>query len=1271
MKIISKVLLSLIIGTVTLHAQYGWVSAASTTDWLSTVCFADSLNGWVGGTLQDGVTGVIRKTSDGGTTWTSQTLPVTFAINKIKFLTPTTGFACGEQGTILKTTNAGQTWVKKSSGTSENVSSIFFLTTQLGWACTPTAVLLTKDGGDTWSRRPVPKTTAKYDIAFKNALEGMLVSNFSLYFKTTDGGQTWLPIDPPNGYSAYFGVQYLSPTRIVLAGWYLIAASADNGSSWSTIPFFEHPIQGLCFADSLTGWVIDDWRIYISNDGGSRWKLQSAPSDIRLGAIHSPDVKHAWAVGIHTILKMIYWAGTVSYSTSTITGSPLSIKADGQSTSTITIQLNDPEGINVTTSGGPVVMTTTLGTLGPVTDLKNGTYTAVLTSSTAFGYAIVRATVNGQPLTTAAGVNFVDVGPSGSYSTLTSQDQTIAADGQSTTLISVQIKDVFGVNFTKSAGALVLTTTLGTIGSVTDHQDGTYTAVLTSSLQYGMAAVTGVINGVLLTTTAAVQFLGPFDPTVFPLSIGNKWFYRYVSFIDKGRVDAGLIVREIISSVSERTRTVEVTSSLKDGIKTSIEYWQYRNGCFYISSTPALIGYVPPLYDVNLLHDTGVPGGSVSVSVTELTYFGERYKTQFRYEFSSGHIAGGSTSQGIAAGIGLTYRSNYSYIIPYSSGRNSDTLSLIGFVKNGILYGDSSLTVSSDTIAGASLAMYYPLQTGNMWQHKVIRQTGSSTTSDTMTTRIRMDTVINNMHYAVVEKDDDNHNYYFARFDTATGCYYELPPGATSEVLKDSTKARLPGAYSWGRLSIGYLQAPFGIPLSSRVIEKNEPSPNDTSRFYSVWGIGKHKTSTGGISQSSEETIFYARINGREYGSLAGDTLWRVQPSGTSNRLRGACIVNATTRVAVGERGTILRTTDGGKTWLAQSAGTQMDLNGACFTNVNSGIAVGNYGTILRTTNGGSTWKDLSTGTGEWLWKVRFIGPNNGTIVGMNGGIFRTTNGGASWTHQTSGTTNALFDVSWVDANIGTAVGAGVILRTTNGGATWTSQTNGVPTSVTYYGVSFMNADTGIAVGDYCTILRTADGGATWTVQTNGLDAFAYFYGVSFTNANTGFVVGSSGIIYKTTDGGITWNRHYTSTSNHLQGVSFYDVNTGMVVGDYGTIFSYSGRDSLTSTRPDNGQISDSTNVIPQTIDHYALDQNYPNPFNPTTTIGFTIPYAGHVSLTVFDIIGREVAVLVNEELAAGTYAREWDGLHFPTGVYFYRLQAGTYVETRKLVVLK
>ena len=87
--------------------------------------------------------------------------------------------------------------------------------------------------------------------------------------------------------------------------------------------------------------------------------------------------------------------------------------------------------------------------------------------------------------------------------------------------------------------------------------------------------------------------------------------------------------------------------------------------------------------------------------------------------------------------------------------------------------------------------------------------------------------------------------------------------------------------------------------------------------------------------------------------------------------------------------------------------------------------------------------------------------------------------------------------------------------------------------------------------------------------------------------------------------------------------------------------------------------------------DQFRLLQNYPNPFNPSTKIRFDISKSSYIKLVVYDALGRVVAIPVNENLKAGVYEAEFDGGELSSGVYFNRIQAGEFVETKKMLLLK
>ena len=269
---------------------------------------------------------------------------------------------------------------------------------------------------------------------------------------------------------------------------------------------------------------------------------------------------------------------------------------------------------------------------------------------------------------------------------------------------------------------------------------------------------------------------------------------------------------------------------------------------------------------------------------------------------------------------------------------------------------------------------------------------------------------------------------------------------------------------------------------------------------------------------------------------------------------------------------------------------------------------------FLTLTDVYSQWYPQTSGTTDRLFSVHFPTLNNGYVVGDEGTILKTINGGINWTSQSSGTAYSLTDVCFVDANTGFVVGVATIIRTTNGGINWTIQSIG--TSYVLESVSFTDANNGTAVGQGGTILRTINGGINWTSQSSG-------------------------------------------TYNTLWSASFIDANNGTVVGYYGTIL-----------RTTNGGVfvNQVSSKIPE---RFSLYQNYPNPFNLSTNIRFDILKSSYIKLTIYDILGKEVSVFINENLTAGIYEVSWDGSVYPTGVYFYRLVTGNFVNVKKMVLIK
>ena len=157
---------------------------------------------------------------------------------------------------------------------------------------------------------------------------------------------------------------------------------------------------------------------------------------------------------------------------------------------------------------------------------------------------------------------------------------------------------------------------------------------------------------------------------------------------------------------------------------------------------------------------------------------------------------------------------------------------------------------------------------------------------------------------------------------------------------------------------------------------------------------------------------------------------------------------------------------------------------------------------------------------------------------------------------------------------------------------------------------------------------------------------------------------GDNGLILKTTDGGLNWNNQESGIASTLNSIYFIDENYGWIAGLYGKI--------LHTTNGGVTFIEDEENNFVQPK-QFSLNQNYPNPFNPSTSIQYAISSTQFVTLKVYDLLGREVATLVNEEKPAGSYNAQFtmNNVQLSSGIYFYKLQAGDFVETKKMTLLK
>lgn len=344
----------------------------------------------------------------------------------------------------------------------------------------------------------------------------------------------------------------------------------------------------------------------------------------------------------------------------------------------------------------------------------------------------------------------------------------------------------------------------------------------------------------------------------------------------------------------------------------------------------------------------------------------------------------------------------------------------------------------------------------------------------------------------------------------------------------------------------------------------------------------------------------------------------------------------------------------------------------------NQGIFyAGGYGGFYRSTNWGLNWTSIASyDNGFTVPSVNSMVINGYYILAstMTSGVFRSTDSGGSWVQVNNGltTTTTLPQINSMilhsyqqNVFIYLAASNGVYL-TRDYGSTWYKKSTGIPTSTIINALAangpFILAAT--SVGLY----RSANLGESWS-QVSGAPTTIN----TFTVYNSYIFCGTALGVYFSKDNGLTWG-------NVSTGFSYVDVISLGITGSYIMAGTY--KDGIWR-RPLSEMVSVAPPAAAETEkipSGFELDQNYPNPFNPSTTIKYTIPnetpYMAslqYVTLKVYDVLGRDVATLVDESKSPGAYTVTFSaGEHFlPSGIYFYTLRSGNYALTKKMILMK
>lgn len=315
------------------------------------------------------------------------------------------------------------------------------------------------------------------------------------------------------------------------------------------------------------------------------------------------------------------------------------------------------------------------------------------------------------------------------------------------------------------------------------------------------------------------------------------------------------------------------------------------------------------------------------------------------------------------------------------------------------------------------------------------------------------------------------------------------------------------------------------------------------------------------------------------------------------------------------------------------------------------------------TSNGGSTWiqSNLPTTNGGSLTsrKISWVDQNTAYICGYEfatsptGLIHKTTNMGLNWFISYVGGFD-FRDVRFLNENTGYICWSSLI-KSTNSGLNWEYVSTAFREMFRFS--QFFN-DTFYIACDSGYVLKTINNGINWMVQTT--ETHNDFNDIFFLNNQNGYVVGDSGFVFITTNGGMNWVKQNSGTTRKLNEVWFLNKDTGFIAGDSGLLLvTYTG--GVTS-------LSQNYQSIPEKFNLY---QNFPNPFNPSTMIRFDVVRNSKVRLSVYDISGKIISTLVDQELTPGSFEYSFSADYLPSGIYFYKLETDNFTETKRMVLVK
>ena len=411
---------------------------------------------------------------------------------------------------------------------------------------------------------------------------------------------------------------------------------------------------------------------------------------------------------------------------------------------------------------------------------------------------------------------------------------------------------------------------------------------------------------------------------------------------------------------------------------------------------------------------------------------------------------------------------------------------------------------------------------------------------------------------------------------------------------------------------------------------------------------------------------------------------WVVNQPLTNLNQNDVCYSGEEQVFIVCDNGYVLETRNSGASWSKQQLTENSNLNAIFLVDEFTGFIAGNNGKIFKTENSCYDWIDISIDPYFHIKDIAFLDHINGIVAGtkevrIDGktyflpAILITSDAGVSWIDKKIDIRGKLNSVTYLADGIVLAVGdSGLILKSPDNGSTWIKVQINVFNNLNI--IRVCPDFTTIISGDNGTFLYSPNLGESWYEVY--LPSYYHIKGACFNMAGEIVAASSKEVridgktyymatILNIEPLGNYWREEFSQVRGEYNSVSFCNSGLAIAIGDSGLISVY---DKASSVKGNNDIV----------INDYNLYQNYPNPFNPSTIISWQSPIGSWQTLKVYDMLGNEIATLVDEYKPAGKYELEFNAAshsgevrNLSSGIYFYRLNAGSFNETKKMILLR